>query len=157
VKIEIPDDKFEKLVKLVYLGNWVINSERTGRGDDPRMEEYDEIEEALLKLAYEKGFKELVSFDMKAKKYFPSQALEFDAEVQDYLDDYNDANFWPGLSSRLAERDVIEELGTEKFLKLDNKEGFTLITKAEDKYMDEFEENGIGNLRIVSKQLPKKS
>ena len=151
MKIEIPDGKFEKLIKLVFLGNWVVNSEKTWGGEDPRIEEYDEIEEALLKLAYENGFKELVSFDMKAKKYFPSQALEFDGDIQNYLDDYNDANFWQDLSSRLAERDVIEKLGTEKFLKLDNKEGFILITKAEDKYIEEFEENGIDNLRIVSK------
>ena len=40
MKIELTEKQFRRLLDLVYIGNWVLNSTR---GDD-RIREYDEVE-----------------------------------------------------------------------------------------------------------------
>lgn len=43
MKIELTEKQFRRLLDLVYIGNWVLNSTR---GDD-RIREYDEVESTV--------------------------------------------------------------------------------------------------------------
>ncbi len=113
MNIEISEEQFERLLKLVYLGNVMINETRKGDKEDPRIREYDEIEEMFLRLAHEKGDTDLVKFDIKTGKFYPSLALMEDEQAVAFMDRYIDDIFWEELAARLAERDVWEEIGEE--------------------------------------------
>ena len=47
MKIDLTEKQFRRLLDLVYVGNWVMNSTR---GDD-RIQEYDDVESAVLPTA----------------------------------------------------------------------------------------------------------
>ena len=51
MKIELTEKQFRRLLDLVYVGNWVMNSTR---GDD-RIREYDDVESAIGSIPPEVG------------------------------------------------------------------------------------------------------
>ena len=56
MKIELTDKQFRRLLDMVYIGNWILNS---ARGDD-RFADYDDLESKLFALCREQGMGALV-------------------------------------------------------------------------------------------------
>ena len=56
MKIELTEKQFRRLLDLVYIGNWVLNSTR---GDD-RIREYDEVESTVFSNCINHGMVPLV-------------------------------------------------------------------------------------------------
>jgi len=44
MEIKLTREEYENLLKLVYLGNWMINAIRSGAKGVPQIDEYNEIE-----------------------------------------------------------------------------------------------------------------
>jgi hypothetical protein len=55
MNIELTDKEFRRLLDLVYVGNWILNS---ARGDD-RFEDYDLLQEKLFALSRKAGMPSL--------------------------------------------------------------------------------------------------
>ena len=56
MKIDLTEKQFRRLLDLVYIGNWVLNSTR---GDD-RIREYDEVESTVFSNCINHGMVPLV-------------------------------------------------------------------------------------------------
>ena len=69
MNIELTEKEYRRLLDMVYIGNWILNSTR---GDD-RFEDYDKVEEKLFALAPSQGMKSLVQF--WRGHIYPSQAF----------------------------------------------------------------------------------
>lgn len=149
IKISFSKEQFEKAMKLVYIGNLIVNSIREGDDDNPRIEEYDQLENIFLKAAYENGFKNFV--EKEDGRFLPSAELEFDEEVNDLVDYYVEESFWAELSLRLAARDAEEEMGEQSDSEGLSEEDIKTLAKYVAEYNEEFEDYGIDNLRIVKK------
>ena len=63
------------------------------------------------------------------------------------FDDYEEECFWDHLIYRMADKDLVAKLG-DKAEKLTNEERIDMIDPISEKYVKEFEENGIDNLVI---------
>ena len=133
MNIELTDKEFRRLLDLIYIGNWILNSTR---GDD-RFEDYDLLQEKFFALAGKNGLKALVESYMG--HYIPSKAYE-EGGIHEAIADYVDAVFFDILAVELARRDMIEENL--------NQDDMTELTKRMDDYMDEFERNGIDRLTV---------
>ena len=68
MNIELSDKEFRRLLDLIYIGDWILNSTR---GDD-RFEDYDLLQEKFFAMAGKNGMKTLVESYMG--HYFPSKA-----------------------------------------------------------------------------------
>lgn len=133
MKIELTDKEFRRLLDMVYIGNWILNS---ARGND-RFEDYDEIEEKLFALCPEKGMRSLVQvFD---GHIYPSKAYE-EGGIHEAIADYEDAVFYNILAEELARRD----LGLEE----SDPENFDELTERMESYLDEFEKNGLDTVNV---------
>lgn len=131
MNIELTDKEFRRLLDMVYIGNWILNSTR---GDD-RFEDYDLIQEKLFALCPANGMRSLVQ--NWRGHIFPSQAYE-DGGIHEAIADYEDAVFFDILAEELARRD----LGC-----LDSEPAdYTELNARMDEYMDEFEKSGVENL-----------
>ena len=131
MNIELSDKEFRRLLDMVYIGNWILNSTR---GDD-RFEDYDLIQEKLFALCPERGMRSLVQ--RWHGHIFPSQAYE-DGGIHEAIADYEDGVFFNILAEELARRD----LGC-----LDSEPAdYTELNARMDEYMDEFEKSGVENL-----------
>jgi len=147
VKIDFTKDQYEDLVKLVYLGVWIINSHRT----DDIVEKYEELEQYLLSFSGDSGTERFVEFDAEHDSFFPSGAFEEDEDIERYREEYDEYTFWDELIYRLARRDLIRTYGEAAVFTMTADE---LIDKEQpfiEKYEDEFEKNGIDNLEVKEK------
>ena len=131
--IDLTDKEFRRLLDLVYIGNWILNS---ARGDD-RFEDYDLLQEKLFAMCAKNSMRSLVQSYMG--HYFPSKAYE-DGGIHEAIADYEDAVFFDILAEELARRDMLEENV--------NQEDFAELSARIDEYMGEFEKNGIDNLTV---------
>ena len=136
VNFELSEKEFRRLLDLVYIGNWILNSTR---GEDDRFEDYDLLQEKFFAFAGKNDMKALVESYMG--HYFPSKAYE-EGGIHEAIADYEDAVFFDILAEELARRDMIEENL--------NQDDMTELTKRMDDYMDEFERNGIDRLTVES-------
>ena len=136
MNIELTDKEFRRLLDLIYIGNWVLNSTR---GED-RFEDYDLLQEKFFAMAGKNGMRALVETYMG--HYFPSKAYE-EGGIHEAIADYEDAVFFDILAEELARRDMLEENLNENEL--------TELSARMGDYLDEFERSGIDNLRIDEK------
>ena len=133
MNIELSDKEFRRLLDMVYIGNWILNSTRT----TDRFEDYDLVQEKLFSLCAKNGMPSLVQ--TWHGHVFPSRAYE-DGGIHEAIADYEDAVFFDILAEELARRDMISD-------GLDDTDTEALALRM-DEYMSEFEKNGIANLRL---------
>ena len=133
MNIELTDKEFRRLLDLIYIGNWILNSTR---GND-RFEDYDLLQERFFAMAGKNGMKALVETYMG--HYFTSKAYE-EGGIHEAIADYEDAVFFDILAEELARRDMVEE-------NRDQDDLVELKNRMND-YMDEFEKNGVDRLTV---------
>ena len=133
MNIDLTGKEFRRLLDMVYIGNWILNSTRT----TDRFEDYDLVQEKLFSLCAKNGMPSLVQ--TWHGHVFPSRAYE-DGGIHEAIADYEDAVFFDILAEELARRDMISD-------GLDDTDTEALAIRM-DEYMSEFEKNGIANLRL---------
>ena len=130
MNIELTDKEFRRLLDLVYIGNWILNSTR----EKDRFEDYDILQEKLFALCAKNGMNALIS--RWQGHIFPSPAYE-NGGIHEAIADYEDAVFFDILAEELARRDLGEDC-----------DDLAALPARMDEYMDEFEANGVENLTL---------
>ena len=131
--IDLTEKEFRRLLDLVYIGNWILNS---ARGED-RFEDYDLLQEKLFSLCAGQGMPALIQ--RWRGHIFPSRAYE-DGGIHEAIADYEDAVFYDILAEELARRDMNQEDISQN----DDEE----LNSRMEEYFDEFEKNGIENVKV---------
>jgi len=133
MKIELTELEFRRLLDMVYIGNWVLNSTR---GSD-RFTDYDNVESRLFSYCETCGMTSLT--DRSTGTAGPSEAYE-NGGIHEAIADYEDSIFFEILAEELARRDMdFEPISPENFNEL---------TDRIDEYIEEFEQNGIDNISL---------
>ncbi len=130
MNIDLTGKEFRRLLDLVYIGNWILNSTRT----TDRFEDYDLVQEKVFSLCSKNGMNSLIQ--VWHGHVFPSRAYE-DGGIHEAIADYEDAVFFDILAEELARRDLGEDCRDPD-----------MLSARMDEYMDEFEQNGIENLTL---------
>ena len=130
MNIDLTGKEFRRLLDMVYIGNWILNSTRT----TDRFEDYDLVQEKLFSLCAKNGMRSLVQ--TWHGHVFPSRAYE-DGGIHEAIADYEDAVFFDILAEELSRRDLGEDI-----------DDFGALTARMDEYMAEFEKNGVANLTV---------
>ncbi len=141
MEIKFTKEQYKNLIKLVYLGNWMANAIRT----DDRIREFDDLEQYIYSCCKDSGIQKYIEYDNKLKKFFVREELE---EIDQYIDDYDDYNFWDELIFRLARRDLLKEYGEDAVRKMSWEELLEKEAPFLEKYGEEFEKYGIERLEI---------
>lgn len=133
--VELSEKEFRRLLDLVYIGDWILNS---ARGED-RFEDYDNVLEKLFSLCPGVGMEALM--DSWQGRVFPSKAYR-EGGIHEAIADYEDAVFFDILAEELARRDM-------------EGDGVSADDEAElsarmEEYYEEFEQHGIDNLTVES-------
>ncbi len=146
MKINFTKKQFENLLKLVYLGNWVVNAHRT----DDTIKKYEDLEHYVFSFAKAFGFEEYADAEKVGNgEFYPTRVFEEETDINKLHDEYDSDTFWDEIVDRLAERDFIRKYGVDKIQKMSRDERFEKICECEEKYADEIEKNGIERLGIV--------
>lgn len=131
MQIELSNKEFRRLLDLVYMGNWVLNSTR---GED-RFQDYDDLESKLFGLSRHNGMGVLVE-DWEGVPV-PSQAY-IEGRLTRPFPITEDNIFYEILAEELSRRDMDYADITD--------ENYDEIVQRMDSYMDEFEVSGVDHL-----------
>ena len=138
MKIDLSKKEFRRLLDMVYIGNWILNSTR---GAD-RFEDYDEVESKLFGLCRSVDMEALV--DLWEGKDVPSRAFA-DGGIHEAIMDYEDTVFFEILAEELARRDM-------EYPAVSGDNYDELVARMDD-YIAEFEANGTDNLVLNSEGI----
>ena len=131
MQIELTNKEFRRLLDLVYIGNWVLNSTR---GDD-RFQDYDDIESKLFDLCRHNGMQVLV--EQWNETSVPSKAYA-EGGIHEAIAYYEDNIFYQILAEELSRRDMQYPEITD--------DNYNEIVDRMNEYMDEFEASGVDHL-----------
>ena len=135
MQIDLSKKEFRRLLDMVYIGNWILNSTR---GDD-RFADYDDLESKLFALCREQGMDTLV--ERYEGTDVPSRAFS-DGGIHEAIMDYEDTVFYEILAEELARRDLDYQPVS--------KENYDELVARMDDYIAEFEAHGTDNISIPS-------
>ena len=135
MKLELTRKQYRRLLDLVYIGNWVLNSTR---GED-RIPDYDEVESLLFAKAAEEGMPILA--EVYNGEVIPSRAFA-EGGIHEAIMDYEDNVFFDILAEDLARRDMDDAPIDES--------NYDELNSRIDAYIAEFEQHGTDNLMVDS-------
>lgn len=133
MNIELNDKEFRRLLDMVYIGNWVLNSTR----GDNRISEYDELESKIFSYCLKNKLYSL--FEIVDDEVVPSAAFA-EGGIHEAIMNYEDSMFFDILAEELARRDM-------DFTPI-NSENYKELSSRIDEYIEEFEQNGINNVSV---------
>jgi len=131
MQIDLSTKEFRRLLDMVYIGNWVLNSTR---GED-RFQDYDDLESKLFALCRKHGMSVLCE-DWQ-DTVIPSRAYE-EGGIQEVIAFYEDNVFYEILAEELSRRDMDYAEITE--------DNYDEIVTRMNRYMQEFELSGLEHL-----------
>ena len=133
MEIELTRKQFRRLLDLVYIGNWILNSTR---GED-RFNDYDEVESLLFARAAQEGMPTLA--EVYEGEVIPSRAFA-EGGIHEAIMDYENNVFFEILAEDLARRDMddvpIDDSNCDE------------LNRRIDAYIDEFEAHGTDNITV---------
>lgn len=143
---ECTPEQYRSLIKLAYLGHWMINGIKT---EDERDAGIDDIMQALYARAKEMQCGEYVSYDEKGKKFFATKKLDEDPDVEKKREEYDNEIFWDELIEKLSLRDVLAMQEGKHWYGGDTEGIADIRSGIIKKYVEEFEQHGVDNLKVV--------
>lgn len=133
MQLELSSKQFRRLLDLVYIGNWVLNSTR----GDERFADYDQVESLLFAKAALEGMPQLA--ELYQGEIVPSKAF-VEGGIHEAIMEYENNVFFDILAEDLARRDMndapIDETNCEE------------LAQRIETYINEFEENGTDNILV---------
>ena len=131
MQIDLSTKEFRRLLDLVYIGNWVLNSTR---GND-RFADYDNLESKLFGMCKGTGMQILV--EDWTDTTIPSKAYE-EGGIQEAIAYYEDNVFYQILAEELSRRDMGYAEITE--------DNYDEVVRRMESYMGEFQQSGLDRL-----------
>ncbi len=133
MELHLTEKQFRRLLDLVYIGNWVLNSTR---GDD-RIRQYDEVESQVFAHCLEHGMAKLV--ELYDGEIIPSRAFA-EGGIHEAIMAYEDTAFFEILAEELALKDLDAERATL--------ENYEEVIERMEEYMGEFEAHGTDHISV---------
>ena len=133
MELHMTEKQFRRLLDLVYIGNWVLNSTR---GDD-RIRDYDQVESLVFSHCLDHGMAALV--ELYGGEIIPSRAFA-EGGIHEAIMAYEDVTFFEILAEELALRDLDAERATE--------ENYDEVMDRMEQYMGEFEAHGTDHISV---------
>ena len=132
MKIELTKKQFRRLLDMVYIGNWILNSTR----GEERFADYDQVESMLFARAAMEGmpFAELYQGEI-----IPSRTFA-EGGIHEAIAEYENNVFFEILAEDLARRDMDDAPIDES--------NYAELASRIDAYIAEFEEHGTDNILV---------
>lgn len=133
MELKLTQKQFRRLLDLVYIGNWVLNSTR---GED-RIREYDQVESLVFSHCLGQGMSSLT--ELYHGELIPSRAFA-EGGIHEAIMAYEDTMFFEILAQELALRDMDSDAPTP--------ENVDELRERMDTYLGEFEQHGTDNITV---------
>lgn len=147
MKIELTKKEYRALLDLLFIGDWVVNAYKPEDESNEDVELHKKAVQKIYSKAKDFGFENLISCTKETGEYIETPEFE-DSDVFERISEFEENMFWEKLILMFAQRDAIMETGLEKMMSLPMEERIDIISKYEEKWTKEIENNGITRLDI---------
>jgi hypothetical protein len=137
-------EEFKTLLELIYAGNILVNGMRS---KEERVQEYAQMEQQVFAMAKDFELEGMVAYSEEFQEYMPTAEYEEEG-IDEYIDAYDTHVFWEELVMRLARRDALNYAG-DIDQTITKQKLSEMQMQLEEKYEEEFEENGLANLKLI--------
>jgi len=132
MNLELSKKQFRRLLDLVYIGNWILNSTR----GEQRFRDYDEVESLLFGRAVLEG---MPLAELYQGEIVPSKAF-VEGGIHEAIAEYESNVFFDILAEDLARRDMNDAPIDES--------NFAELTSRIEAYIAEFEQHGTDRILV---------
>lgn len=132
MNLELNKKQLRRLLDLVYIGNWILNSTR----GDQRFKDYDDLESLIFGKAVLEG---MPLAELYQGEIVPSRAF-VEGGIHEAIAEYENNVFFDILAEDLARRDMDDAPIDES--------NYAELTSRIDAYIAEFEEHGTDNILV---------
>ena len=129
----LTEKQSRRLLDLVYIGNWVLNSTR---GDD-RIRDYDQVESLIFSHCLDHGMAQLI--ELYNGEIIPSRAFA-EGGIHEAIMAYEDVTFFEILAEELALRDLDADRATA--------DNYDEVMERMEEYIGEFEAHGTDHINV---------
>ena len=133
MELHLTEKQYRRLLDLVYIGNWVLNSTR---GED-RIRDYDKVESLVFSHCLDHGMTPLI--ELYNGEIIPSRAFA-EGGIHEAIMAYEDVTFFEILAEELALRDLDTDRATA--------ENYDEVMERMEQYMGEFEAHGTDHISV---------
>lgn len=148
MKIDLSRDEYIRLLELTEIALWVIEAHHEEERSHTRP--YRDLEQKLFATAEAMGCGELVDYEEELQRFFPSMEFEEALAGTNFIGEFEDNTFWDQLILRLAERDMIRQVGEQSLQEMIPEERAEVEQPHADRYFKEFQKNGLENVTLRS-------
>ena len=133
MELKLNQKQFRRLLDMVYIGNWILNSTR----GDQRFSDYDEVESLVFAQAVLEGMPTLA--ELYQGEVVPSRAF-IEGGIHEAIEEYENNVFFDILAEDLARRDMDDAPIDEN--------NYDELASRIDAYITEFEEHGTDHILV---------
>lgn len=148
--LRLTEQQLATLLEMVSLAAEVASLNRKP-GAEANYQGYEEFENTLLEKAKRMGFSDIIEFDEAEQRHNISMDYLTKSFVQECLDEMRNEIFWEELTLRLAERDILKQIGLPAWTALSEEQRRQRTEPIERRYWEEFTAKGIDNLHVVAR------
>ncbi len=144
MKIDLNRKEYLLLLDMLYMASWVLDAHTIGSRKETK--DYHSLEQKIMGHAEEFDVGD-EWVEQNEDAYYHTQKYEDERPALTYIDQFEEDTFWDELTDRLARRDVSEDLDQD-LDEVDIDDWFPPYENLVQSYVEEFNRNGLGNLRI---------
>lgn len=133
--LTLNEEEAEDLLRLVFLGGWMISSYDMENPDHPE----DETEQSIYRQAFENGMKESILYEKENDRYYVDREI-LDDLFEEVIGKYNWIAFAVQISDYLAGRMIKKKPELKKKLESDSVLPMRLHMKFRDRIIDDYED-----------------
>lgn len=151
MKIDLTRRDYQSLLTVLEIADWVLHAyspEEPAESAPIRA-----LEQKVLALADEFGCGELVEFDAGEQRYWLSREYDEVSDATQFIEQFENDNFWEQLTDRLVERDLMRQLGEKAVKRLDFDQRAEKSEPYQRLYGEEFLTHGVDRLEILQQAL----
>ena len=139
--LRFTDEELATLVEMVSLATEMANLNPNDEGNAGYVR-FEGIENKVLEAAKNTSLAEIVEYDVERGKNRVTEKFQENAYFQACFDEVRNAVFWEELMTRLADRDLMREIGLDAYRKLSEEERRTKAGPLEKRYWAKFQKDG---------------
>ena len=148
MNIEISTKEYRDLLDILHIADVIMSGHR--READKRTERHRALIQKLYALAGGEGLDRLISYSKSVNKFVPTADFEQSTLAHAVIDEFGDHLFWDELISRLSVRDAAQIAGgIDRLNTMSDSERQQAEGPVRQRYIEEFEANGVANLTVI--------
>jgi len=150
MNISLSKPELVMLLRMVNIGDWVMFADLEGdEMDDPVALAHKKVLQKLFSAAHRAKMDGLVFYEPEDKEYYETR--EFEEDYQEFINKFNNSQFWEMLADRLAMRDLVEQMGgAEAVESMDWMQRGGRLSELADNYEEGFVKHGLQRIRLLN-------